>query len=126
MLDRGSEEAIIAASAGRILTGREETGEMRLSQNCGGQDLTSGQKPKPDSSSTGSVCHSCLMNSDGGNYSRWRRAVSNRVRGGVKLSRQISERERDGGASVEEEGERERMKGIELSRKFQEKVWVGC
>ena len=45
---------------------------------------------------------------------------------GVKLSRQISERERDGGASDEEEGERERMKGIELSRKFHEKVWVGC
>ena len=99
---------------------------MRLSQNCGGQDLTSGQKPKPDSSSTGSVCHSCLMNSDGGNYSRWRRAVSNRGRGGVKLSRQISERERGGGASVEEEGERECVKGIELSRKFQEKVRVGC
>ena len=67
-----------------------------------------------------------LMNSDGGNYSIWRRAVSNRVRGGGKLSRQIAERERDGGASVEEEGEREWMKGIELSRKFHEKVWVGC
>lgn len=44
---------------------------------------------------------------------------------GVKLSRQISERERDGGASVEEEGEREWKKGIELSRKFQEKSGLG-
>ena len=101
---------------------------MRLPQNCGGQDLTSGQKPKPDSSSTGSVCHSCLMNSDGGNYSRWRRAVSNRVSGRGRTIPQVSERERVDGAYAEEEGEREweRMKGIELSRKFPEGVVVRC
>lgn len=39
MKDLGSEEAIIAASDGRILTGWEEPGEMRLPQKYRGQDL---------------------------------------------------------------------------------------
>lgn len=54
-----------------------------------------------------------LMNSDGGNYSRRRGVVSNRVMwsgggevGGVELSRQISERGGVGGACVDEEGKR--------------------
>ena len=65
-----------------------------------------------------------LMNSDGGNYSRWRGVVSNRVSGGSNYPARFL-KERDGGASVEEEGEREWKKGIELSRKFQEKSGLG-
>lgn len=58
MKDRGSEEAIIAASVGRILTGRAETGEMRLSYREVDRIETSSQNPNLIRRATGSVCHS--------------------------------------------------------------------
>ena len=70
-----------------------------------------------------------LMNSDGGNYSRRRGGLSNRVREGWANYPAKFQKEREVTVRVSREqgsGGRERMKGGELSRKIQEKVLVGC